>query len=117
MTPNLKRMKPFPSPYAMQHVLSVARLILKYNCRYFLTKTPSADFDDAVDRFIKPARQEFHEAMGFDQMHVYLNQAFGDEGPAAWYGAHNLPRLVALKQKWDPENKFGSGAPVPLSLD
>jgi len=55
--------------------------------------------------------------MGFDTMHVYLNQAIGDEGPAAWYGADNLPRLVALKQQWDPESQFGAGMPVPLSLD
>ncbi|PKX89072.1 FAD-dependent monooxygenase fmqD [Aspergillus novofumigatus IBT 16806] len=83
---------------------------------YFLTKTPSAEYDDTVDAFIKPIRQEFQDTMGFDTMHVYVNQAFGDEGPVSWYGAHNLPRLVALKQQWDPDNKFGAGCPVPLSL-
>lgn len=66
---------------------------------------------------MRPVRQKFHETMGFDTMHVYLNQAIGDEGPAAWYGADNLPRLVALKQQWDPESQFGAGMPVPLSLD
>jgi hypothetical protein len=83
---------------------------------FFLTKTPSAEYDDRVDAFVKPIRQEFQDTMGFDTMHVYLNHAFGDEGPVSWYGAHNLPRLVALKQQWDPDNKFGAGCPVPLSL-
>jgi hypothetical protein len=32
-----------------------------------------------------------------------------------WYGEHNLPRLVAAKQKWDPTDQFGPGMPVPLS--
>jgi hypothetical protein len=94
----------------------VVRFILKYNHRFFLTKTPSAEYDDRVDAFVKPIRQEFQDTMGFDTMHVYLNHAFGDEGPVSWYGAHNLPRLVALKQQWDPDNKFGAGCPVPLSL-
>jgi hypothetical protein len=92
------------------------RFILKYNHRYFLTKTPSAEYDERVDAFVKPIRQEFQDTMGFDTMHVYLNHAFGDEGPVSWYGAHNLPRLVALKRQWDPDNKFGAGCPVPLSL-
>ncbi|KAJ5200082.1 FAD binding domain protein [Penicillium cf. griseofulvum] len=83
---------------------------------YFLTKTPTAEYDRAVNAFMQPVRREFHETMGFDTLHVYVNQAFGDEGPGAWYGAHNLPRLVALKQQWDPDNKFGAGAPVPLRL-
>jgi hypothetical protein len=98
-------------------LFSVVRFILKYNHRNFLTKTPTAEYDDSVDAFIRPVRQKFQDTMGFDTMHVYLNEAFGDEGPAAWYGAHNLPRLVALKKQWDPSNKFSAGCPVPLSLD
>lgn len=82
-----------------------------------MTKTPSAEYDDAVDVFVRPIREQFHDTMGFETFHVYLNHAVGDEGPEAWYGAHNLPRLVALKRQWDPENKFGFTCPVPLSLD
>ncbi|KAL5365929.1 hypothetical protein BJX96DRAFT_182060 [Aspergillus floccosus] len=82
----------------------------------FLTKTPTSDYDTAMDAFIRPARDQFHKVMGYDTMHTYVNEAFGDEGPAAWYGEHNLPRLSMLKQKWDPSNKFGASAPVPLSV-
>jgi hypothetical protein len=54
--------------------------------------------------------------MGFENHHSYVNEAYGDEGPEVWYGAWNLPRLVELKQQWDPENQFGPGMPIPLSL-
>ena len=85
--------------------------------RWFATKTPTAEYDGAVHHFMRPIRQKFHDTMGFDQMHAYVNQALGDEGPAVWYGPDNLPRLVALKQQWDPHGQFGAGMPVPLSLD
>lgn len=54
--------------------------------------------------------------MGYDTVHAYVNEALGDEGPAAWYGEHNLARLVELKQRWDPNSQFGAGAPIPLHL-
>ncbi|KAL4904273.1 hypothetical protein BDW74DRAFT_178854 [Aspergillus multicolor] len=69
-----------------------------------------------LHEFIRPLRDRVQETMGFEQRHAYVNEAFGDEGPEVWYGAHNLPRLVALKQQWDPEAKFGPGMPIPLTL-
>ncbi|RHZ49215.1 FAD-dependent monooxygenase fmqD [Aspergillus thermomutatus] len=82
----------------------------------FVVKIPSQEYDEAVDAFLRPTREQFQATMGFDTLRVYVNEALGDEGPAAWYGQHNLPRLVALKQRWDPNNQFGAGAPIPLSL-
>ncbi|KAH1604126.1 hypothetical protein KXV73_000463 [Aspergillus fumigatus] len=82
----------------------------------FLVVTPSEEYDEAADAFVRPFMDRFQAVMGFDTLHVYVNEALGDEGPASWYGEENLPRLVALKQQWDPENKFGAGAPIPLSL-
>ncbi|KAJ5150178.1 hypothetical protein N7448_001756 [Penicillium atrosanguineum] len=69
-----------------------------------------------LNDFMQPVRADIQGAMGFENHHSYVNEAFGDEGPKVWYGEHNLPRLVAAKQKWDPSNQFGAGMPVPLSL-
>jgi FAD/FMN-containing dehydrogenase len=61
-------------------------------------------------------RDKLQDVMGFEHQHAYVNEAYGDEGPEVWFGAHNLPRLVALKQRWDPKGQFGAGMPIPLSL-
>ncbi|KAH7305300.1 hypothetical protein B0I35DRAFT_444309 [Stachybotrys elegans] len=55
-------------------------------------------------------RNEFSSVSGFgdgSDLAVYINAAQGDEPLESVYGAHNLPRLVALKQTWDPDNVFG----------
>ncbi|EAU36707.1 predicted protein [Aspergillus terreus NIH2624] len=70
--------------------------------------------DDAVNEFATLGRQEFVETSGFDQLAVYSNYARGDEGPVAWYGERKLPKLSALKRKWDPEQRFSVNNPVPL---
>lgn len=81
-----------------------------------MVKTPSSEYDGAVDGFLRPVREEFQESMGYDTIHAYVNEALGDEGPAAWYGEHNLARLSELKRRWDPNSQFGAGAPIPLHL-
>ena len=43
---------------------------------------------------------------GSKSLEVYVNLAQGDEGEVAWYGARKLPRLHALKRKYDPLNLF-----------
>ncbi|RDW76544.1 FAD-binding oxidoreductase [Aspergillus mulundensis] len=83
----------------------------------FINYIDDARYEDEVHAFIRPLRERLQETMGYEQRRAYVGEAYGDEGPAVWYGAHNLPRLVALKQQWDPEARFGAGMPVPLSLD
>ncbi|KAF6222868.1 hypothetical protein HO133_000919 [Letharia lupina] len=78
---------------------------------------PNSSHDAAVAAFYGPVRRAFQAVSGFAVPHVYVNYGYGDEGPAAWYGAHNLPRLSALKRKWDPRGYFGAGNPVPLSWE
>lgn len=75
-------------------------------------KDPSLDID--VDPFMRELRSLLAAKSGFDQVQPYLNYAHGDEGPEAWYGASNLPKLTKLKAKWDPLNLFGRACPVPL---
>lgn len=73
-----------------------------------------SDHDDDVFAHGQARRAELQATSGFDSLQVYINYGFGDEGPEVWYGADNLPRLSALKRKWDPLNQFGPGNPVPL---
>lgn len=72
--------------------------------------------DEDVYSFSRPIRDQFAATSGFSSLTTYINYAFGDEGPAVWYGQRNLPRLVATKKKWDPEYKFGPGNPIPRSM-
>ncbi|KAF9871150.1 FAD-dependent oxygenase [Colletotrichum karsti] len=59
-------------------------------------------------------RQIIHEGSGRDEIHVYLNYAFGDETPAEWYGSEpwRQDKLKSLKAKYDPESKFSFYGPV-----
>ncbi|KAI0377215.1 hypothetical protein F5Y04DRAFT_273242 [Hypomontagnella monticulosa] len=63
-----------------------------------------------VRNFMSGQRANLQATSGFSAPHVYVNYALGDEGPAAWYSAANLPKLRRLKAKWDPNNVFGNGA-------
>jgi fumiquinazoline A oxidase len=75
---------------------------------------PNSTFDNTVDAFVVPQRNAFQAKSGFPSLEVYLNYGHGDEGPAVWFGKTNLPRLVTLKQRWDPKGHFGAGNPIPL---
>ncbi|EAW08664.1 FAD-binding oxidoreductase [Aspergillus clavatus NRRL 1] len=83
---------------------------------FFVNYMLDASHKSEVHATMAPMRAKLQEVMGFENQHAYVNEAYGDEGPEVWFGAHNLPRLVALKQKWDPKNQFGAGMPIPLSL-
>lgn len=63
--------------------------------------------------------EEFHASM-----QPYLSggayQNFVDRSQENWadaYYGQNLPRLVELKRKWDPDNVFRFQQSIPLSLD
>ncbi|CAI7668893.1 unnamed protein product [Penicillium manginii] len=71
--------------------------------------------DAEVYSISKKLRDQLVPTSGFDSLTTYINYAHGDEGPEVWYGKDNLPRLVQLKKKWDPEGKFGAGNPIPRS--
>lgn len=53
---------------------------------------------------------------GGEEMLSYVNYAHGDEGPGAWYGHEHwrIEKFKTLKKAWDPENRFGGNAPIPL---
>ncbi|KAL8992184.1 MAG: hypothetical protein Q9169_007296 [Polycauliona sp. 2 TL-2023] len=84
---------------------------LYMNFEGFYTDT---DLDEPVNAFLGPAREEFAKVGGYGRLAVYPNYARGDEGAEAWYGAENLPRLAAIKRKYDPKERFSLHVPVPL---
>lgn len=59
-------------------------------------------------------RDIIHEGSGRTEQHVYLNYAFGDEGPKEWYGSEQWrqDRLKSLKTKYDPTGKFSFYGPI-----
>jgi hypothetical protein len=73
-------------------------------------------FDDAVNAFLQSSRAKFQETSGFEDLSVYTNYAHGDEGPAVWYSAKNLERLVGLKNRWDSNWLFSWYNPIPLDF-
>ena len=59
-------------------------------------------------------RDDFVKTSGYETLEIYVSYAHGDEDPTHTFGASKLPRLVQLKNKWDPQNVFGYDKPIPL---
>lgn len=59
-------------------------------------------------------RQILWEGSGESTLATYVNYAYGDETPLAWYGSESWrqERLRALKTEFDPEGKFSFYAPI-----
>ncbi|KAI1155314.1 FAD binding domain protein [Nemania diffusa] len=71
-----------------------------------LDKT-AADLGESLRRIL-------YEGSGQEELHTYVNYAFGDETMKNWYGHEQWrqDRLKALKQKYDPFGKFSFYAPI-----
>lgn len=72
---------------------------------------------DAADVFALGLHSNWNETSGYagEGGAVYLNYASGTEPLEARYGADKLPKLVALKNKWDPNNVFAYSNGLPIS--
>ncbi|KAJ6119126.1 hypothetical protein N7523_003406 [Penicillium sp. IBT 18751x] len=68
--------------------------------------------EEPTTKLLLSLRSKLQATSGFAEPHIYINYAYGDEGPAAWWSAANLPKLRRLKAEWDPQNLFGHGTPV-----
>lgn len=75
---------------------------------------PSAETSEDVGRDLGDRlRQILFESSGLEHMYSYVNYAYGNEGPEAWYGYEpwRLEKLRALKAEYDPEGRFSFYAP------
>ncbi|KAK0622036.1 hypothetical protein B0T17DRAFT_609009 [Bombardia bombarda] len=59
-------------------------------------------------------RRDLAATSAYPELTVFLNYARGDETKEQIYSKCKLPRLAALKKKWDPTNAFGFNNPVPM---
>lgn len=75
------------------------------------SNSPAAN---AANQLAQDLRTRFQKTSGYPELEIYVSYAHGDEKPENWYGKDKLPRLVQLKQKWDPQNLFQYDNPVPL---
>lgn len=59
-------------------------------------------------------RNILHKGSCRDELHTYVNYAFGKETKKNWYGYESWrqQKLSTLKKKYDPNNKFRFYAPI-----
>ena len=68
---------------------------------------------EEVNKFAKGLRDDLVATSGYPELSAYVSYAWGDETPEQMYGRDKLPRLVALKKQWDPENVFRYSNALP----
>jgi len=80
----------------------------------FFSDTGGANLQATALSWGKNIREVLREGEG--ETLSYVNYAHGDEGPGAWYGHEHwrIEKLKTLKKVWDPQNKFGGYAPIPV---
>ena len=75
---------------------------------------PTGPAATAANNLARELRPRFQATSGYDELAVYVSYAHGDEKPENWYGRRNLPRLVRLKNEWDPQNLFRYDNGLPM---
>lgn len=83
-----------------------------------VTNSQNAAGDPAAmagDQLARALRDSWASTSGYGGLRCYVNYAHGDEGLEHIYGARKLPRLTALKKKWDPHNVFAYNNALPTS--
>ncbi|KAI1393348.1 FAD binding domain protein [Hypoxylon trugodes] len=76
---------------------------------------PSSDeLDRQAAELGNKLREIIRRGSGSEELHAYVNYAFGDESPQNWYGYEQWrqDRLMALKKKYDPDCRFNFFAPI-----
>lgn len=80
-----------------------------------LTYTPNGKaLEEQAYNLGNQMRQILYEGSGQTSLNTYVNYAYGDETPKAWYGADQWrqSRLHSLKTKFDPHGRFSFYAPI-----
>ncbi|KAI1843999.1 hypothetical protein JX265_005819 [Neoarthrinium moseri] len=80
-----------------------------------LTYAPTGQaVEQAAYQLGNQIRDILYQGSGESSLSTYVNYAYGDETPKAWYGSESWrqDRLSALKKKYDPTAKFSFYAPI-----
>ncbi|KAI1743076.1 FAD binding domain protein [Xylaria scruposa] len=74
------------------------------------------ELDATAERFGQDLRKILYTGSRREELHTYVNYAFGDETTKNWYGyeAWRQDRLSALKKQYDPLGKFNFYAPIKV---
>ncbi|KAL9032533.1 MAG: hypothetical protein Q9180_006446, partial [Flavoplaca navasiana] len=72
---------------------------------------PAAEAGNSLARRL---RDSWAATSGYPDLSVYVNYARGDEKLRQRYGSRKLPRLAALKKKYDPRNVFAYNNVLPM---
>jgi hypothetical protein len=81
-----------------------------------LAWTPGDEAAEAAGSAAAAAiREDFAAHSGYDGLASYMNFGHGDETLEQIYSPRKLPRLAALKNQYDPENRFKFQFPLPTS--
>lgn len=72
------------------------------------------ELDDAAISVGENIRNAIHEGTGREGIHAYVNYAFGTETKQMMYGFEQWrqDKLLALKNKYDPHQRFNFYAPI-----
>ena len=91
--------------------LTMIHICSMFQMRWDELDSPIAE---EVNNFGKEVRGDFVATSGYPELSAYVNYAWGDETPEQIYGREKLPRLLALKKKWDPDNvfRYSNGLPT-----
>ncbi|KAI0894256.1 FAD-binding domain-containing protein [Annulohypoxylon nitens] len=69
-------------------------------------------FEETANAFAREIRADLAATSGYSGLTTYVSYAYGDESLEQKFGRDKLPRLLKLKEKWDPENRFGYCNPL-----
>ncbi|RAL04785.1 FAD-binding oxidoreductase [Aspergillus ibericus CBS 121593] len=81
-----------------------------------MVNAPRPELDAQAVRIGNKLRQVLLEGSGSTELHAYVNYAAGTESLQNLYGFEpwRLKRLKELKAKYDPQDRFGYYAPIPV---
>lgn len=75
----------------------------------------SSTSDASIEYLPEKMRSTIASTAGTDGLQVYIGFSNGDEPVESVFGKEKLPRLAALKKKYDPDGLFNAYHPLPTS--
>lgn len=108
-----------PPPLLLAKKITISQLLTShppYSQLGVMTDSNNAPNDTAAiagQSLALELRDTWAKNSGYPELSVYINYARGDEKLEQRYGARKLPRLAALKKKWDPREVFRFNNALP----